>query len=157
MKLYTLYSPWRLRMLVILLLFVIAGAMGRSVAIADGSRYQNPLPLRTQDGMVVESCADPSVIQASDPADQAWYLYCTTDPLSSTDRDDTGRLIFHLIPIFRSVDLVNWTYVGDAFAERPEWVAADAGLWAPEIEFFNDQYYLYYTASNTTLPGDQKT
>jgi arabinan endo-1,5-alpha-L-arabinosidase len=109
--------------------------------------------VRTAGGKAVESCADPSVIQASEAGDEVWYMYCTTDPLNSTDRDSAGDLIFHLIPIFRSVDLVHWTYVGDAFATRPAWVADDAGLWAPEIEFFNDKYYLYYTASNTDLPG----
>ena len=35
----------------------------------------------------------------------------------------------------------------------PEWVADDAGLWAPSVEYFNGQYYLYFTASNTDLPG----
>ena len=33
------------------------------------------------------------------------------------------------------------------------WVASNAGLWAPDIRFFNGQYYLYYTASDTSLPG----
>ncbi|MCE7986828.1 MAG: arabinan endo-1,5-alpha-L-arabinosidase [Caldilinea sp. CFX5] len=144
-----LHSPRRLRLVVVTFFVCIAVVVSSRSLFANGSRYQNPLPVRTPAGMVVESCADPSVIQAG----AAWYLYCTTDPLSSTDRDSNGRLIFHLIPIFTSTDLVNWTYVGDAFATRPGWVAADAGLWAPEIEFFNNQYYLYYTASNTSLPG----
>jgi arabinan endo-1,5-alpha-L-arabinosidase len=143
----------RIRMLGLALLFTLAGAAGSRVANAQSKQYQNPLPVQTTNKLTVESCADPSVIQASDPADPAWYLYCTTDPLSGTDRDGAGRLIFHLIPIFKSLDLVNWTYVGDAFATRPAWVAGDAGLWAPEIEFFNNQYYLYYTASNSSLPG----
>ena len=43
--------------------------------------------------------------------------------------------------------------VGDVFAQRPGWVADDAGLWAPDIEYIKGQYYLYYTASNTDLPG----
>jgi arabinan endo-1,5-alpha-L-arabinosidase len=103
--------------------------------------------------MTVETCADPSIIRAADPADAAWYMVCTTDPLSGTDRDAAGNLIFHLIPQFRSTDLVNWTYLGDAFAQRPAWVAPTAGLWAPSIEYFNNQYYLYFTASDTSLPG----
>jgi arabinan endo-1,5-alpha-L-arabinosidase len=81
-----------------------------------------------------------------------WYMYCTTDPLN--DSDKTGsNFNFRLIPMLRSLDLVNWTYMGDAFSARPGWVADDAGLWAPEIKFLNGQYYLYYTASWTDLPG----
>jgi arabinan endo-1,5-alpha-L-arabinosidase len=158
MNVYAPHFPRRLRMVVLLFFLAIGSATygsapNGSTALADSSRYQNPLPVHTAEGMLVESCADPSVIQASDASDGAWYMYCTTDPLSNTDRSGTGELIFHLIPIFKSSDLVNWTYAGDAFAARPSWVASDAGLWAPEIEFFNNQYYLYYTASNTTLPG----
>jgi arabinan endo-1,5-alpha-L-arabinosidase len=48
---------------------------------------------------------------------------------------------------------VHWTYMGDAFSARPGWVGDFAGLWAPEIAFFNDQYYLYYTASDTDAGG----
>jgi arabinan endo-1,5-alpha-L-arabinosidase len=35
----------------------------------------------------------------------------------------------------------------------PSWVASDGGLWAPDIEYFNGQYYLYYAVSDTTLAG----
>ena len=51
------------------------------------------------------------------------------------------------------MDLVNWQYVGDVFSTRPDWVADDAGLWAPDIRYMNGQYYLYFTAPNTDLPG----
>lgn len=33
------------------------------------------------------------------------------------------------------------------------WVAPTAGLWAPAIKFFNNKYFLYYAASDTSLPG----
>ncbi len=136
--------------LFVLALLVVGGSQAAS---AKDNTYTNPLPLTTPSGMAVESCADPSVVYAGPTGENAWYLYCTTDPLSGTDRDAQGNLIFHLIPTFRSTDLVHWLYVGDAFAARPSWVAADAGLWAPSVEYFNNQYYLYYTASNTSLPG----
>ncbi len=115
--------------------------------------YRNPLELQTPEGMRVESCADPAVMHGQTQGDNTWYLYCTTDPLSGSDRDADGNLIFRLIPTFESQDLVNWTYVGDAFSERPAWVADGAGLWAPDITYFNGQYYLYYTAPDTDLPG----
>ena len=116
--------------------------------------YQNPLTLRIPSGSKrAESCADPSIIRSSTPGDNTWYLYCTTDPLNGDDRDSAGNLNFHLIPMYKSTDLVNWVYLGDVFSARPSWVAADAGLWAPDVEFFNGKYYLYFAASNTSLPG----
>jgi len=138
----------------LVLLALLAGAMAQPAA-AQRSRpatYSNPLPVLA-DGALVESCADPAVIHGATPDDTSWYMYCTTDPLNSADRDPSGGFNFRLIPTFRSDDLVSWSYVGDAFATRPTWVADDAGLWAPDVQFFNGQYYLYYTASWTDLPG----
>src|SRR5215212_5803958 len=115
--------------------------------------YRNPLSIQIPGDGQVESCADPSIIRGQAP-DTAWYIYCTTDPLNGEDRDPiSGDFHFHLIPILRSYDLVNWTYMGDVFTAKPPWVAANAGLWAPELKYFNGQYYLYYTASDTSLPG----
>ena len=119
---------------------------------ASAGKYTNPLPVQIAGDGLVESCADPTIIQGQTASDTNWYMYCTTDPLNGNDK--TGNSFnFHLIPMLRSSDLVNWTYQGDAFLARPGWVADDAGLWAPEIQFFNGQYYLYYTASWTDLPG----
>jgi arabinan endo-1,5-alpha-L-arabinosidase len=120
---------------------------------AAAAVYTNPLPVQIPGDGLVESCADPDIIRGQQPGDTYWYMYCTTDPLNGADRDANGNFIFHFIPMLRSTDLVHWTYMGDAFSARPGWVADDAGLWAPEIAFFNDQYYLYYTASWTDLPG----
>ena len=70
---------------------------------------------------MVESCADPSIIHGQTWR-QYWYMYCTTDPLNGTIAMSRDTSIFHLIPMLRSLDLVNWTYVGDAFSARPAWV-----------------------------------
>lgn len=155
----------------ILIALVLLLASGGSTALAgdkdmghgDDHTYTNPLSLTTPSGMRVESCADPTVIYAGQPGagqtgagqtgEHAWYMACTTDPFSGSDRDAAGNLVFHLIPIFRSTDLVNWSYVGDAFATRPAWVAPTAGLWAPDFEYFNGQYYLYFTAQDTVAGG----
>ncbi|MFL5735317.1 MAG: family 43 glycosylhydrolase [Chloroflexia bacterium] len=115
--------------------------------------YTNPLHIQIPGDGLVESCADPSIIYGQQPGDTDWYIYCTTDPLNDEDRNPSGGFNFHLIPMLRSHDLVNWTYVGDVFSARPSWVAPTAGLWAPDIEYFNGLYYLYYTASDTSLPG----
>jgi arabinan endo-1,5-alpha-L-arabinosidase len=119
---------------------------------AKTTTYTNPLPIQIPGDGLVESCADPSIIRGQTAGDTNWYMYCTTDPLNDQDRTESG-FNFHLIPILSSSDLVNWTYEGDAFSARPYWVADDAGLWAPEIQFRNGQYYLYYAASWTDLPG----
>jgi arabinan endo-1,5-alpha-L-arabinosidase len=131
-----------------LLLALLGLAPSATVARAQHGTgvYKNPLKPQIPSDGIVESCADPSIIYGQD---NYWYMYCTTDPLRGDDRDAAGNLIFHLIPILRSLDLVNWTYVGDAFSARPSWVKSDAGLWAPDIEYFNGEYYLYYTASDT--------
>ncbi len=92
----------------------------------------------------MESCPDPSIIHGQQPGDANWYMYCTNEIFH-----DNSPL--HLIPISKSQDLVNWTWSGDVFAQMPSWVASDGGLWAPDIEYFNGQYYLYYAVSDTTL------
>jgi arabinan endo-1,5-alpha-L-arabinosidase len=121
-----------------------------AIRAANQATYTNPLPIQIPGDRRVESCADPTTIYA--PEEQYWYMYCTTDPLNDEDKNG-DNFNFHLIPILRSSDLVNWTYMGDAFSARPGWVADNAGLWAPEIQFLNGQYYLYYAASETDLPG----
>jgi len=120
---------------------------------ADDATYTNPLPIQIPDDGLVESCADPTIMRGQQPGDAFWYMYCTTDPLNGADRNASGELNFHLIPTLRSSDLVHWTYVGDALSQRPTWVADDAGLWAPDITFFDGIYHLYFTTPNTDLPG----
>lgn len=114
---------------------------------AKAGSYTNPLPVQIPNGGWVESCADPSVIRGQVPGDSYWYMYCTTDPLNDEDRIG-GNFDFHLIPMLRSLDLVNWEYMGDAFAARPSWLDPTSGMWAPEIQYFGGQYYLYYAAPN---------
>jgi arabinan endo-1,5-alpha-L-arabinosidase len=121
----------------------------------NASTYQNPLrPTTTIGEGVVESCADPTVTYGQE-GEGRWYMYCTTDPLNDGDRNASGGLNFHLIPQFSSVDLVNWRYEGDAFSARPAYATSNAGLWAPEIEYYAESgsYRLFYTVNNTNLPG----
>ena len=108
-----------------------------TAAAAAPKTFANPLPLRLADGSLAESCADPSVLRDRTTDNPVWYLYCTTDPISHKERDGAGWR-FRLMPIFRSVDLVHWYHVGDAFEERPRGLAAPtAGLWAPEAVYMN--------------------
>lgn len=128
-------------------LAIVFGTPGVATGSGEviGPTYTNPLTLQGSDGSL-ESCPDPAIIHGQQPGDTAWYLYCTTDPIGGTSG-------FHLIPMLRSLDLVHWMYLGDAFSARPAWASSRALLWAPEIQFFNDRYYLYFTVTNTTLPG----
>ncbi|CAN5670494.1 hypothetical protein BH24ACT14_BH24ACT14_04570 [soil metagenome] len=121
-------------------------------SVRSTGTYRNPLDLRTRAGEVVETCADPAVIRGQERGDKRWYLYCTTDPLSGDDRNAEGEYNFRLIPTFTSRDLVHWTYRGDVFEERPEWMG-DGGPWAPEPFYANGQYYMYYTAPNVPSGG----
>ncbi|MDQ3880301.1 MAG: family 43 glycosylhydrolase [Chloroflexota bacterium] len=122
---------------------VFAAAPPSTVLAADA--YQNPLQPTIDGGGIVTTCADPSVIYSD--ADDAWFMYCTKDPLN--DADTT----YHNISMYSSADLVNWTYEGDAFpadasGNYPSWAEPDAGIWAPEIDFFDGTWYLFYTVTD---------
>lgn len=80
--------------------------------------------------------ADPSVIRDENGT---FYAYGTEDAWRhSTD--------FRYVPIIKSDNLVDWEYIGDAFEQKPDWKGF-AYIWAPDIQYFNDQYYLYYSLS----------
>jgi arabinan endo-1,5-alpha-L-arabinosidase len=114
--------------------------------------YENPiLPKIPGDG-TVDSCADPTVVRGQQPGDRYWYMYCTTDPLNDEDVDAAGKLQFHRIPTSRSLDLVNWTYVGDAFSGLPGWAAPTAALWAPDVVYSTtfSQYYMFVVVTDTS-------
>jgi arabinan endo-1,5-alpha-L-arabinosidase len=83
-------------------------------------------------------------------------MYSTMSPLNNDDRDEIGNLLTHYIPIYRSQDLVHWEYQGDVFTSPPEWANRGAALYAPEIQYFNSKYYLYYTVTNTVSPRRQR-
>lgn len=122
-----------------------AGNLAVTSSAAKKGTYTNPLPIQIPNDGMVESCADPTILRGQTAEDNYWYMYCTTDPLNDNDQTN-GNFNFHLIPMLRSSDLANWTYMGDVFSARPAWVDPTSGFWAPDIEYFNGQYYLYYTA-----------
>jgi arabinan endo-1,5-alpha-L-arabinosidase len=114
--------------------------------VLSAQSYTNPLQIVLSDGSSMESCPDPSIIHGQAQGDTFWYMYCTNELFH-----DGSPL--HLLPISRSQDLVNWRYVGDVFQDLPPWVASAGGLWAPDIQYFNGKYYLYYAVSSSTLGG----
>lgn len=85
---------------------------------------------------------DPVMIKQKD----TYYLYCT------------GRGI----SVFSSKDLKNWNKEPQIFPEKPVWTDKvvpnfDNHIWAPDISFHDNTYYLYYSisafAKNTSAIG----
>lgn len=87
--------------------------------------------------------ADPSVVR--DPNTGDFYAYGTQDNWG----DGQGS---RLMPIVRSRDLVNWTLVGQAFDTKPAW-KSEGGLWAPDVNYINGKYHLYYSYSTWGDPN----
>ncbi|SEN92507.1 arabinan endo-1,5-alpha-L-arabinosidase [bacterium A37T11] len=110
-------------------------AEGSDEPVITGLTYKNPVfqPI----------LADPSVIKAGD----TFYAYGTQDDWG----DGKGS---RLVPVIKSKDLITWSVVGNAFATRPSWKTS-GGIWAPDINYFNSKYYLYYALSTwgDTNPG----
>ena len=97
--------------------------------------------------LLADTFADPVVVRGDDGF---WYAYGTSDPLRE------GEKQAHRVPTARSADLVDWTYVGDAFApdQRPSWAAAGAALWAPDVRRVDGRWVMYVTVTDTTVSGD---
>lgn len=86
-------------------------------------KYSNPV--------LSISLPDPSIIQVEDGS---FYLYATED--------------IRNLPVYHSFDLINWTFSGTAFTDstRPDFELG-GGLWAPDINYINGKYVLYYSMS----------
>jgi len=146
---------------VLLLLALLTGTTLATSAVPGSASegrnpgsYTNPILARIPGDGVVQSCADPSSIRRQGSGIQPWYVYCTQDPLNDNDRDATGYH-FHLIPMLKSYDLVHFTYIGDAFTTLPSYALRDAHLFAPDVEFMNGQYYMYFTVTDTQKPSGE--
>ncbi|MBA3431294.1 MAG: family 43 glycosylhydrolase, partial [Actinobacteria bacterium] len=121
---------------------VTAGMAVPTAAQVASAEYTNPVSKGFAD-----TFADPAVIRAKDGF---WYAYGTSDPLRE------GDAAFRRLPVARSDDLVNWIYVGDVVTEanRPAWAAPNSSFWAPDIRYIDGTYYLYYTATETTVTSE---
>lgn len=89
-------------------------------------------------------------------ADQiAWLVKGTPDPAAIQSHDGSGDYIFATgegIAIWHSSDRTSWKRTGRVFEEAvPAWALklipkADS-IWAPDIQFHDGRYYLYYSVS----------
>ena len=87
-------------------------------------KYDNPV--------IRQNIADPSIIRADNGI---YYLFSTE---SQT---------FPNVPIYKSIDLVNWYFVGSAFNDVTRPVSFYGNIWAPDINYINGQYVMYYSMS----------
>ncbi|MCM1163490.1 MAG: glycoside hydrolase 43 family protein [Muribaculaceae bacterium] len=89
-------------------------------------QYQNPI--------IDADYSDPDVVRVGDDYYMTASSFC----------DIPG------LPILHSKDLVNWTLIGHAIAEMPEYAqfAPDPShgnaVWAPAIRYHNGEFYIYY-------------
>ncbi|MBA2311397.1 MAG: family 43 glycosylhydrolase [Actinobacteria bacterium] len=100
---------------------VVAGAFV-ALRVLGPPAYENPV--------MSHDAPDPSIIYA----DGFYWAYTTQSEWSE----------FTNLPILRSKDLVEWSFVGDALPKLPKWVTTDT--WAPHISRIGDRYVLYYSA-----------
>ncbi|MCG5218520.1 family 43 glycosylhydrolase [Streptosporangium sp. KLBMP 9127] len=107
-------------------------------AYAADDGYTNPISKGFAD-----TFADPVILRGQDGL---WYAYGTSDPL----REGTGE--FHRIPIAKSADLADWTYVGDALTPDalPSYAAQGSMFWAPDVRYLDGEYVMYFTVTDTT-------
>jgi beta-xylosidase len=94
-----------------------------------------------------DTFADPVIV----PGGNGWYYaYGTTDPLRE------GERVMHRIPMARSKNLVDWTYVGDAFSagQKPAFAADNTAFWAPDVRKIGNRWVMYVTVTETNVaPG----
>ncbi|REG87040.1 family 43 glycosylhydrolase [Algoriphagus antarcticus] len=95
--------------------------------ISDTLRYTNPV--------FEPVLADPTVVLVGDE----FYAYGTEDNWG----EEGG---YHLVPVIKSKNLVNWELVGNSMAKKPNWKER-GGIWAPDVTQVGAQFYMYYSFS----------
>ena len=114
----------------------LGGKVDLPVRVGVGDQESNEMRFDYLDNVygnpvVAQSLPDPTLIKADDGF---FYLYATEDIRNT--------------PIMRSSNLVDWEQVGTAFTDetRPTFEPG-GGLWAPDINYINGKYVLYYSMS----------
>lgn len=106
--------------------------------------YTNPLRILKKDGTpYFVPIADPDIIRGDDGY---FYMYPTNCEVEMGDKG----MQFDLGPIFRSKDMINWTWVASVFdghTDAINWGTPGAGVWAPSIIKVGSRYNYYYSLS----------
>lgn len=115
------------------IVLIYASALHGQEKELRGKFYQNPV--------YGHNFPDPTVIKGHDGF---FYAYATQT------LQDSNRIN---IQIAKSDDLVDWTWVGDALPEPPDW--ADSDFWAPHVLYDSvyQTYYLYYSGESNKEEG----
>lgn len=128
----------------------LLGAAALAVVVSTTLAAGAAMPAAAANPVISSVAPDPSVARG---ADGAFHVYATSDDWA----DGAGH---RLIPHFRSFDLVEWEYVGDAFTTRPRWAPLLSFLWAPDVHVTDDGAVMYYTTGGSnpcigraTAPG----
>lgn len=116
----------------------ICSCEGKDNATRDDNIVNDTLKKTEYKNPVFEPVlADPSVIR--DPDTKLFYAYGTEDNWA----DGGGS---RLVPILQSANLTRWKVAGNAFRTKPGW-KQQGGIWAPDINFINGKYFMYYSFS----------
>ena len=130
-----------------------AALMSMAMSCKETPEDQSPVKvddkyntMTLQNPVIRNNCADPSII---DDRERTGYFY-----LYSTQNGESGTAGVVYLPVYRSRDLVNWSLVGNAFGEdRPQWVP-NTRVWAPDINYINGKYVLYYALGDWNTPSN---
>lgn len=115
--------------------------------VAQNNNYENPIYPIVDGERKPTYQADPYIVRDDDGT---FYMYCTQTDVY------TPKLGFKRGPIWKSVDMQSWEYVGDVFENyTPTWGTSGAGVWAPTVIKIGEQWCFYYSLSTggDTNPG----
>lgn len=106
--------------------------------------YANPLKILDSEGReYFVTTADPDIIMGDDGYFYMYPTNCECEMGAKGKRFDRG-------PIFKSGNLVEWTWCGSVFDGHPDagqWGTANAGVWAPSVVKIGNRYNYYYSLS----------
>lgn len=120
-------------------IFIIAGIFLAQVTFAQqpandtNRRWVGPPPVGTVTPTRQTPVHDPVMIRDKNK----YYLFCTGNGVS----------------VFTSTDMKNWRREMPVFSKTPDWVNKalpnyrGSSMWAPDISYHNEKYYLYYSVS----------
>jgi len=113
------------------------------MVVSKNNNYVNPTYPLVNDQKEPTYLADPYVIR--DEESSIYYMYGTQTEVNVND-----SLVKYFVrgPVFESIDLVNWRYKSNVFADYvPNWGKSSAGVWAPTVVKIGNYYNFYYSLS----------
>ena len=101
-------------------------------SITSSSENKKLVTVKYENPVYDDDFADPSYVKCKE--DGYYYLFATGSK------------------IIKTLDLVNYEYVGNALS-RPTWGSDWAGIWAPDVQYVDGQYVMYYSLSRWDDPN----